>query len=275
MVKTPSKYMTTKEVVAHICDVAERAASANASDDIIVGDWFTIDNPDDRLDGHEFNCVGFKLNASTAEGAEQIPRLIEFRVLAKDFPDLIEQSGNGPYTHGETWAEDARKCQRTKERIDLFPAAEGLVYALAEITAAAKDGKLIVRGHRRGSAKLIIISTEFWDSAHIDPLTFCARSERWSKEDAEEWEEMSFLTGEVSEAWPLTALTAAAEDACREWIQERAQDSETPARPKRDALFADAQDQPFGKGLSRLAFNRAWANAAPPEWKKPGRKPRP
>ena len=73
---------------------------------------------------------------------------------------------------------------------------------------------------------------------------------------------------------PETAKTAfvgtvKAETDCRKWIEQKAAAGETPANSS--ALYSEARER-FGNNLSRRAFDRAWAAAAPEEWKKPGRK---
>jgi hypothetical protein len=63
--------------------------------------------------------------------------------------------------------------------------------------------------------------------------------------------------------------TIRAETQCALWL------ASLPASPvrRREDVRADAM-QSFGKSLSNKAFDRAWANAAHAEWKRPGPKAR-
>jgi len=64
-----------------------------------------------------------------------------------------------------------------------------------------------------------------------------------------------------------TNRAAAAEDACRGWIEE------LKARPIKNEAFVQAQAAVKEIGLlSRKAFERAWANSAPADWKHGGRR---
>jgi hypothetical protein len=66
-----------------------------------------------------------------------------------------------------------------------------------------------------------------------------------------------------------TNKAEAAEEACRRWIAGL---KERPA--KKDAAFEAAKDAVASiRPLSRKAFDRAWAAAAPGVWKKAGRPP--
>lgn len=64
-----------------------------------------------------------------------------------------------------------------------------------------------------------------------------------------------------------TTTDEKAETACGEWIAKLAE------RPRnKDTAFAEAKAALANIGaLSRKAFDRAWANRAPDDWKKPGR----
>jgi hypothetical protein len=64
-----------------------------------------------------------------------------------------------------------------------------------------------------------------------------------------------------------TNRAAAAEQMCRQWI------AELKERPIKDAAFVQAQAavKEIGR-LSRKAFERAWANSAPANWKRGGRR---
>ena len=74
-----------------------------------------------------------------------------------------------------------------------------------------------------------------------------------------------------NESATSAVTTVGAETKCRQWIEERAAAGNAPAN--RNALFKEAHKK-FRKTLSRRGFDRAWAVAAPDEWKKPGRKSR-
>jgi len=65
--------------------------------------------------------------------------------------------------------------------------------------------------------------------------------------------------------------TAGAVKRCIRWIEGLAKAGNKPLT--RTALFEEAR-QVIGDGLSERGFNHAWAQAAPDDWKAPGRKPR-
>jgi hypothetical protein len=65
--------------------------------------------------------------------------------------------------------------------------------------------------------------------------------------------------------------TSGAVHRCIRWIEELARDGIKPIN--RAALFEQAR-RVIGDELSERGFNHAWAQAAPDEWKAPGRKPR-
>jgi hypothetical protein len=65
------------------------------------------------------------------------------------------------------------------------------------------------------------------------------------------------------------AGTSAAEHECARWIAELASGGYRPAN--REAVRQKATDK-WGQRLSDRSFERAWASAAPGEWRKPGRK---
>ncbi len=68
---------------------------------------------------------------------------------------------------------------------------------------------------------------------------------------------------------PPSATTILMQKRCEDWIKAKASAGEGPF--KKDALFEEARRSLEGQ-LSRRAFERAWAAAAPEDWKKPGRK---
>ncbi len=63
--------------------------------------------------------------------------------------------------------------------------------------------------------------------------------------------------------------TIAAERECAEWIAELASGGYRPA--KKEAVRQKATAK-WGQKLSHRSFERAWASAAPGEWRKPGKK---
>ena len=66
-----------------------------------------------------------------------------------------------------------------------------------------------------------------------------------------------------------TKPTIAAETTCRQWIERKAETGEKPANRK--SLYDEARTE-IGPALSKRAFTRAWATAAPDDWKRPGKK---
>jgi hypothetical protein len=64
--------------------------------------------------------------------------------------------------------------------------------------------------------------------------------------------------------------TIHAQTECEDWLAGL---PASPVRRKED-VRAEAMRQPFGESLSSLAFDRAWANAAHPAWKRSGPKVR-
>lgn len=71
------------------------------------------------------------------------------------------------------------------------------------------------------------------------------------------------------QAVPMTSGKKA-ESACAVWIAEIAK---VRKRAKKEAIKLEAKEK-FGSDLSEEAFNRAWASAAPQEWKQAGRPPK-
>ena len=75
----------------------------------------------------------------------------------------------------------------------------------------------------------------------------------------------------VTEAQSTRRVTASVKAAksCREWIKALARQGRQ--RPRKDDIFAEAKTR-FGDTLSRREFERAWADAAPKDWRVAGRK---
>ena len=67
-----------------------------------------------------------------------------------------------------------------------------------------------------------------------------------------------------------TRATSGAQKRCEHWLKGLP----VYPTPVKDDVRAAAKRQPFGKSLSDKGFDRAWANAAHAEWKRPGPKAR-
>ena len=67
-----------------------------------------------------------------------------------------------------------------------------------------------------------------------------------------------------------TRATSGAQKRCEHWLKGLP----VYPTPLKDDVRAAAKRQPFGKSLSDKGFDRAWANAAHAEWKRPGPKAR-
>ncbi len=66
-----------------------------------------------------------------------------------------------------------------------------------------------------------------------------------------------------------TFPTVAAKIECQKWIKKQAA---LGVLRKKDEMFRDAKNA-FGGRLNRRSFDLAWEEAAPADWKKPGRRP--
>jgi hypothetical protein len=123
------------------------------------------------------------------------------------------------------------------------------------------------------------IPTQTWGTTISWPESRVGRYDlvRFDRADIERWLAAATDRESASVAEPEAGVTptgirtnraAAAEEACRQWLSRL---KERPAN--KDAAFETAKTAAAETGpLSRRAFERAWAAAAPVAWKEAGRR---
>lgn len=206
MVESEKGWLTFNELVDHIAHESAAGQQALAwieSNEIQEGDAFTIKNSSDPLHGEAFVCENVKLNVKFQGSKRAIPSVVEFRVHATDYPDLVPDG-----QAFEMYGEDERKCVRTNKTRDALRSTEGMAFAIKEITRASSEGNLRLTGYRSGSDQREDIPDTVLVDPSIDPLEGCIRSAKALSPNSEKWAGICCPTSQAFEMWPRSKSVA-------------------------------------------------------------------
>ena len=173
----------------------------------------------------------------------------------------------GEYDH-----ELARRVQSMRLAIteSAFIASEHWLALVKRFQTRLLAGELVARAYTAPvgpSDRRETIPAEMWGFLELDEKSGAARGHG-----------LEFVSIRISEAISKARSTAKAESQCHDWLRDHAEEIFGLATPfNKSTVFELAKDQPFGANLSKHSFTKAWDKAPPPppDWKKPGRKPKP